>query len=481
MKKILYIIPLLALGAAVSGCGDFLNKYPKDQSYVNNTDDLNELLVGKAYMSPSAGYENGDIGYWMQVMDDDMLFITSSTDRYPACDFYWWEPYVETENTWKALYERINIINAVLDEVDRFIDEPGDNYRKVKGEALFLRSAYYYLLVNLYAQPYSAQTAAGPGVPLKLISTIEDKRYSRNTVGECYDRIVKDLGDAVELLKGIHPDTPYKAGEMSARMLLGRVHLYMGNWEEAAAQCNAVISSPLYRLLNYNAIEYDGVMINMPSVVSKSTPEMIFSAGVTTTGAQAFSITTTMFGYSSELEASYTVDDLRLTYFFRGNPFYGKTLQKRTRLLDDRCSDFFALRLPEAYLNRAEALAMLGRDQLAAADLLAIRKNRIPEPAAISETGESLVNLIRDERRREFVFEGQRWFDLRRYAVSPKWPFEKEIRHPYYEYSTITGDLVLKPYSQEPEYYVLPLPENEVQLNGGALVQNPVRALKTVE
>lgn len=47
--------------------------------------------------------------------------------------------------------------------------------------------------------------------------------------------------------------------------------------------------------------------------------------------------------------------------------------------------------------------------------------------------GEDLVNLIRDERRRELCFEGHRWFDLRRYAVNPKYPLtDYKIIHGVY-------------------------------------------------
>ena len=70
-------------------------------------------------------------------------------------------------------------------------------------------------------------------------------------------------------------------------------------------------------------------------------------------------------------------------------------------------------------------------------------------------SGEELVNYIRNERRLELTFEGQRWFDLRRYAVCPKWPFQKEIHHPYYVETEIKGARVLRKYDEEPEFYVL--------------------------
>ena len=46
-----------------------------------------------------------------------------------------------------------------------------------------------------------------------------------------------------------------------------------------------------------------------------------------------------------------------------------------------------------------------------------------------------MVEEIRAERRREFCFEGQRWFDLRRYAVNATRPQQKSIVHVFNAYS----------------------------------------------
>ena len=99
---------------------------------------------------------------------------------------------------------------------------------------------------------------------------------------------------------------------------------------------------------------------------------------------------------------------------------------------DGSCSDFFLLRLPEVYLNKAEALAMLEKTTEAIETIQTLREQRVKTGTLgdLQLSGEELVNYIRNERRLELTFEGQRWFDLRRYAVCPKWPFQKEIHHP---------------------------------------------------
>ncbi|MDR1415240.1 MAG: RagB/SusD family nutrient uptake outer membrane protein [Odoribacteraceae bacterium] len=473
MKNIPNLIAGVALCLSCAACGDFLEEYPNDQSYVINTEDLNELLVGDGYMAATSG---ADIGYWIHVMDDDVLFVTSNTNRAAGTPFYWWQPDADTRSTWDALYKHIGVLNAVLEEVEQFRDEPGDGYRKVKGEALFLRAGYYYYLVNLYGLPYRA-SATDPGVPLKLTSTIEDRRFARNSVEECYRAITADLRASIACLKGIVPSTTYRASEMAARALLSRVALYTHDWETARVQCDSVLISGRYRLVDHN-MEGGAAASN---TVAFNSNDMIFTSGIatTTSGMDFQYINATKFQPSAELLATFLDNDLRKTYYVRGMPLPGyQVIQKSVSRIVAMCSDIFVLRLPEVYLNRAEALIMLDREADATADLQSLLACRLSVPLAINLSGAALMDFLRDERRREFCYEGQRWFDLRRYAVYPTYPFQKEIRHPYYEYVTVSGDMVLGKFDDEPQYYVLSLPENEIVLNGGVLAQNPIRAWK---
>lgn len=69
---------------------------------------------------------------------------------------------------WKDLYARIAITNVVIPKVDEMIDDLEEDRNRVKGEALFLRASFYYLLTNFYGLPYRESTAATDlSVPLK--------------------------------------------------------------------------------------------------------------------------------------------------------------------------------------------------------------------------------------------------------------------------------------------------------------------------
>lgn len=75
-----------------------------------------------------------------------------------------------------------------------------------------------------------------------------------------------------------------------------------------------------------------------------------------------------------------------------------------------------AIRLSEAYLNRAEAYIQLNRTDDAIKDLNKLRQNRIRGYTDETEFT-NLLEEVRTERRKEFCFEGMRWFDLRRYGM----------------------------------------------------------------
>jgi len=73
-------------------------------------------------------------------------------------------------------------------------------------------------------------------------------------------------------------------------------------------------------------------------------------------------------------------------------------------------------RLEDVVLLRAEALAVLG-DRIGAAEALAqVGARRVRSGTTYTiNTGDDLVKLIFEERHRELMGEGQRWFDLIRY------------------------------------------------------------------
>lgn len=522
MNKIIYLI--VGCFCCVS-CGDFLKEYSKELVYATSCRDLDEVLIGDGYMDHKivSDFSSSLLGtmyyVWLQVMDDDVEEYGSGNYKMDGASnpctvlrpFYSWNkvPFqdvngkVYDDETWKMLYRHIGYLNVVISQVKEFTHDPEEMRNRVEGEALFLRGANYFLLVNLYASPYMKESASKDlGVPLNVTEQIEDEYFSRNSVAEVYAQIVDDLKKAADKLAGIEQTTIYRVNEKAARVLLSRVYLYMGEWQLALDECDKVLErgTSLWDLNDY--VWKDIVNANDKLDIRKAqymnsneSPEVIFTQGSHSANILMYDMTSARGRYrvSDELRGLYHkyeaqgVVDLRSeAYFSRSGINKDAYFSRKTPRLAQSITAFdaFIIRTAEVYLNKAEAEAMLDKD--AVSTLKHFMKTRFKDndiPSLDGLSGEDLVKFIREERRRELCFECQRWFDLRRYAVYSKYPETKEIHHNVYlpvnesssELDAVyDGMYTLKRYGEE-KAYVMPIPGYEIVYNNGNLVDNPER------
>ena len=80
----------------------------------------------------------------------------------------------------------------------------------------------------------------------------------------------------------------------------------------------------------------------------------------------------------------------------------------------------------------------------------------------IAESGVELKRFIFNERRREFCFEGQRWYDLKRTKL-----FAKQIDHKFTEVNNSGAIMGTELYMLSPNdpNYVYPIPQDELDVN----------------
>ena len=496
MKR--YAIYIWCFCFLLAGCGDFLEEQSQDLTYAVNCEDLEELLVGGAYAKDWAvdsrrlnasiltTASNGVYFPGIQVMDDDVEASVYGTDSgvskktYSLLGaFFRWaaDPCNDGTNdyqdpSWMTLYTHIGVTNAVLAKVDEFTGEPEADRNRVKGQALFLRAYYYYYLVNMYAKPYSAITAdSDPGVPLKTFAHIDDRYWGRASVDSVYHQIVRDLKGAIDCLAGMPVRNCFWAGEDAARTLLGRVYCYMGKWDLVPEVCDKLVDKYFLADIATDSKE---------PYIARTSPELIFTMGQDIRKAifeygSDDGKTISTFRVSRELRELYGEGDRRpdVRFTLYRSEIYPKEMEQYV-------SNVFTLRLSEVYLNLAEAYAMTNNEGRARELLQELREKRIAagNVGTLTESGEKLIQAIREERRRELCFEGQRWFDLRRYAVCPNYPGSKDIRHEHYTHTTGTisdkgdyaGYYLLIAYPSK--NWVLPIPPFEIEENQGELEKN---------
>ena len=437
MKKyLLYIVCFISF----TSCGDFLDEYSQDLVVVKTVEDLDEVLLGDVYLpnkAPTAFLSSSFVS-WLNFLDDDIntVIYRRGGDKWLSTKWlYGYTNWLQEigasvdgsvtiasdDSPWVETYYRINIINVILNELKNIdLDDDADELAalRIQGECHFQRGLFYFFLVNLYAKAYQPESAGEMlGIPLKLTSYVENE-FHRNSVKEVYEQVVKDLILAVDELT-----------RESALLLLSRVYLYMQDWENARKTAKEFLESK-NMLVNIAGLSTDQYFMN------KNNEEIIFSQSSQTL-VNVLTAEGGDFCVSRNLYNLYDDKDYRKELYFKKNVSTDSIeLNRKYSKKEGEAapSDGFTLRVAEAYLNMAEACAML--DDAEACDWLnQLRRNRIGQYVDMQYSGEELINEIREERRKELCLEGHRWFDLRRYAACVKYPFKKEIVRVFAEYS----------------------------------------------
>jgi hypothetical protein len=420
-------------------------------------------------------------------------------------------------NSWKIIYSKISVCNTVLAYINRV---SGDEVAKnnLKGQALSMRAYYYFLLVNMFGKPYNTtglDPEASPGVPLKLTMEVTDSLNRRNSVAEVYRQIESDLKQGAALMEASPLNNSiYRMNELAAFTLLSRVYLFQEKWDECIAYADKVIARrpALTQLATYRAGSPGGYYVynnGTPSVLANRiydpslSKEILFAyvpmGNGTGVGGSDEVFRTAMspsysakynppYSASSELlslyesrpvtDSSIYLGDLRSRIYFNQGAFIASITPPATinfgfKILPGSYGQGgIGLRTAEAYLNRAEAKAQKALGGNAAmrvavlSDINTLRVARYDKRKAYVSIDitdlKQLLNFVREERRREFPFEGHRWFDLRRYGMP-------SISH-YYEEDPGTGQMITL--TQGDSRYTLPIPREVLERNGN-LIQNP--------
>ena len=171
--------------------------------------------------------------------------------------------------TWWMAYKIIDTANNDLNILGKA--EESDMNNHLIGENYFFRALCHFQMVTLFAMPY-VDGRDNPGVPIRLQDT--DKYTTvRNSVGEVYDQIVKDLIAAKEhmakdkdgeLIRG--NDKGYVSWH-AATALLARVYLYMEENQKCIDECNELLANPSAALSGYDYADYPTHTFDHPETI----------------------------------------------------------------------------------------------------------------------------------------------------------------------------------------------------------------------
>ncbi|MBZ4190749.1 MULTISPECIES: RagB/SusD family nutrient uptake outer membrane protein [Bacteroidota] len=440
-----YIFILLFFIITLTGCEKYLDVKPDKALVVPATvADLRALLNNTERMNswyPSLQDAATD-NQFVQTINWNTFVSLTAKNIYIFND----DVFNDSEvNEWSMMYSTIYYCNLILEQLEKIAPVPAEK-SQIEGETLFFRSFAFYNVAQLWAKPYDKNTShTDLGIPLRLKPDINEKS-KRSTVEETYSKIIADLNRAASVLsvKGDYKTTPTK---QAAYALLARIYLSMEDYEKALSYADSCLSYS-NSLLDYNTLTM-GSATSFP--IPRFNVEVIFHAN--DQGRQVMNITNGRI--DNELYNSYAANDLRKTAFFRSRAGYYSFRGN----YDGNSGMWFAgISTNEIYLIKAECEARAGHIATALQTINELLKNRYNSTFVpfSSDNDEAVLRFVLDERRKELIWRGLRWSDLRR--------LNKDSRFA----KTITRDIDGKIYTLEPNSpkYVLPIP-NSVILNNG--------------
>ena len=390
-----------------------------------------------------------------------------------------------TMGLWSSAYSAILGCNKALTAIDegKFSRDgvSDEQINNIKAENLFLRALAYFDLVRVYAQPYGYIKANGitgveaMGVPIVLKDDLS-ARPSRNTVAEVYENlIIPDLVEAERLMS----DSYVRAGVKDVvatvtkpviQALMARVYLHHEDWQLAADYAMKVIKNGRFRLLSGDRFVsmWDGSV----DVAPQSGSEIIFEVYVSQSDGSRSDLGDYLTapevaggaGYgdvrvSNDLIDLYDATDVRLTGLTKTNskyPGYRWSTKYPGKNGQLAYNNVPVLRISEMYLIRSEAIyrGATVSGVIAIDDLNRVATNRNAEAYATV----TLDNLF-EESRKEFLFEGHVFFDMKR--------LQKSLVRTDYDLDPLTKNIDFPSYR-----WALPIPENDILYNDN-MDQNP--------
>ena len=479
---------ILFLFAGLIGC-TVLDKPPlpsiTPENFFQNADDAESALTAAYDALQQGGTYGQDLNVVGEMPSDN---CTSTNGDVNALERIIWTPQTsQVNNVFQAAYIGINRTNAVLFYVPNIaMDTVRRN--QILGEAYFLRALHYFNLVRLYG-----------GVPLRLQPTESGEgsvvTLARSSTEQVYAQIVSDLQQAQQRTisdYGSQAANRTRVIKTAVNAVQTKVYLTQQRWAEAIVAATPVLNSQLYQLAPTfnelfpaeNKIESifevqfagtaDGGFI-LPDLLLPSPPatysfpkfniptaELLtyadtlndarwrFTGEITQTGRNHASFVTARSGNAN--------DNGPFVYKFRSNPNAFNSPDNN-----------YVVRLADVILMYAEAInEQSGPTPDALNRLNTVRTRAGLRALVLSDVAnQSAFRAEVDRQRRlELAFEGERWFDLLRYA-------RQTLTAPASTHVVTALDIIQQfRGTRDANYLLFPFPQSEIN-NNSLLQQNP--------
>jgi hypothetical protein len=334
---------------------------------------------------------------------------------------------------WVDGYRLINRCNLMIEGVNGAVTKNvitqavANNYI---GQAKFLRAITHLELLTYFARPYNFTAGAThPGIPYREVGVNTNEEIAsetakpRNTVAECYTKILADLNDAEALISATK--AVGKASKGAAIAFKTRLYLQKRDWTNVIAEgtkLNGVYSLTVDPYgpfgttsltntesifsITHSATSNPGVNASLPSILKNRALVCI----------SPILWRDTKWWKADDKRR----EDGKFIYTASGIKYTNKYPEVTKQ--DDPAP---VIRYAEVVLNMAEAQARQSNLAEALKLLNSVRNRSLADVAGQAytnlsfPTNELMVEAILKERRIEFLQEGRRWTDIHRLQGDP--------------------------------------------------------------
>ena len=460
MKKIIYILVIIASISLSSCSDDFLDQRPTN--FISNEDLGETALINPSivegnlrgiYNQMVTAYIGGttsqeDFGHksfdlMSDLLSSDLAQVGSSYNRFVGLANFVWT----ADNTinlpnytaWRFYYRIINSANLIIaaNGGNDAIPE-SDAVKGVVGQAKTIRAFAYFYLSQYFAIKYDASAEIlplyiNPGEPGK----------AKSTMGEIYNQIIADLNSAISFMDGYARPNKASVNQNVAKGILTYVYASMGESDKnklAQKLADEVINSGEFAMMNADEVTGGFTTLGTPGwmwgfdITVANNLGLVSWHGFMDYYSYSYQAVGNFRGIDKGLYDKISDNDIRklqhgsaaggwtpgASPLIPARKFYNLNLKHFGQL--PITDDYVYMRVTEMYLLSAEMSAVEGNDAAAKTRLKQVLAKRYNSPADYAYvdglSGQALVDEIVFQTKIEFVGEGKSYLLMKRRKLS---------------------------------------------------------------
>jgi SusD family. len=478
MKHILKLTIITFITTGLFSCDAFLDVMPDNRTQLDNPQKIKDLLV-TSY--PTSNYSllcefssDNILDNWAE----NPLLTEEAFDRMDT-EIYEWKDVASANDSdspyrfWESYYQSIAAANHVLEAIEELAESGNTtNMNPQKGEALILRAYCHFMLVNVFAMPYRDANLSKNDLGVTYMTKPEKKvvvQYERNSVAEVYELIAKDIEEGFKLIDdGSYFVPKYHFTRAAASAFASQFYLYKRDYAKAIEYANVVLGTgdPSAMLRSW-AKTYSNFETEADDYISADEPANLLILPTYSVYGRRFG--RVRYGVNGSVLLG-TINGAGPTWnnrppflsgrvWIRGEQSYGLILARIGEFFEytDRVAQIgyphivrTEFTTDDVLLNRAEAKIMTGDIAGAVTDLqywnvshkgertltesevikfytagksnfvFPFHNQELSPEFVITDNQKPFLDCVLHFRRLERLFEGHRWFDLKRYGIDIK-------------------------------------------------------------